>query len=91
MKLNIVLLILTALLLVEAGDTDSLRRELSKGKKKTVAKKTYTKKTYTKTYTKSRTSYTGQFYGGKSYAILYVYYLPPNYYSIKGYYSPVYL
>ena len=91
MKLNIVLLILTALLLVEAGDTDSLRRELSKGKK--TVKKTYTKKTttYKKTYTKSRTSYTGHYSNGKSFAILYVYYLPPNYYSINGYYSPIYL
>ena len=45
---------------------------------------------YRKTYT-SRTRYTGAFYGGRSYAVLYVYYLPPNYYTAIGFYSPVYL
>jgi len=57
----------------------------SSGYKKT------TTTTYKKTYIPSRTSYTGSFSSGRSYAVLYVYYLPPNYYTAIGYYSPLYL
>ena len=47
----------------------------------------YSRSSYYKTYSR----YTGSFYGGRSYGILYVYYLPPNYYTAIGFYSPVYL
>jgi len=103
MKFNIVLLIIAMLLVVDAGEQDSMKRELmntnrelrkattrSSYKAPSYTKKTYTK-TYKKTYTASRTSYTGAFYGGRSYAVLYVYYLPPaGYYQVGGYYSYLY-
>ena len=46
---------------------------------------------YRSSYYKAYSKYTGSFYGGRSYQILYVYYLPPNYYTAIGFYSPVYL
>ena len=61
------------------------RKPASSYRKKTY-KKTYTKKTYRKTYRK----YSGSFRGGRSYGVLYAYYLPPNYYNAIGYYSPMY-
>ena len=70
-------------------------RELRKGAtissyKAPTYKKTTTK-TYKKTYTASRTKYTGAFHSGRSYALLYVYYLPPvGYYQTGGYYSILY-
>jgi len=54
-------------------------------------RKTYKKTTYRKTYTKKTyRRYTGSFRGGRSYGVLYAYYLPPNYYNAIGYYSPLY-
>ena len=42
-------------------------------------------------YYKAYSSYRGAFYGGRSYALLYVYYLPPSgYYQTGGYMSPLY-
>lgn len=106
MKLNIALLVIATLLMVNAEtapyDTKRLLRKggsssksysgsKSSGYSGSSGSKTYYKKTYTKTYTASRYSYTGAFYGGRSYAVLYVYYLPPaGYYQVGGYYSPLY-
>ena len=50
-------------------------------------KRTYRKKTY---YKKTYRRYSGSFRGGRSYGVLYAYYLPPNYYNAIGYYSPMY-
>ena len=89
MRFNILILALATLLTIQAKqDYDyKLGRQLTTVKRYT---KTYYKKTYTKKYVPSKTSYTGQFYGGRSHAVLYVYYLPPNYYNPIGYYSSLY-
>ena len=48
-------------------------------------------KSYRSSYYKAYSSYRGAFYGGRSYALLYVYYLPPaGYYQTGGYLSPLY-
>lgn len=49
------------------------------------------KKTTTTTKSTSYNYYTGSFSGGRSYGVLYAYYLPLNYYTTIGYYSPLYL
>lgn len=78
MKYNIALLLLVILLFLDSTKgRDDLRQLL-----------TY-RKTIT-TYSPSSTAYTGAFTAGRSYAVLYRYYLPPNYYNKVGYYSTLY-
>merc|ERR1712166_216307 len=91
MRFNIIILILTALLVVDAESSTSLRelRKASRSSYKSSYKapsysapKYYKKTTtYKKTYTASRYSYTGSFVNGRSSHALYVYYLP-----VAGYY-----
>merc|ERR1719352_260422 len=93
MKLNIVLLIIATLLVVDATEMDSMRRELRKGGGSSRSStKSSTKSTSTKTYKKTTYTYvnryTGTFVGGRTNMVLVHYYLPPyGYYQTGGYYS----
>ena len=86
---KIIMMLLVVLLTVNADVQDyKHHRQLRKGKSTSSYRPSYSKTTTT---TKKVAGSGGvAFYGGRSYSVLYSYYLPPNYYQAGGYFSPLY-
>ena len=100
------IMFLLIVIMIETGETkdiytnpkldgldDATKRQLRRGSSsssRSSSRSSRSSSSYYKSYISKVKAYTGSFYGWRSYGKLYMYYLPPNYYTAIGFYSPVY-